>query len=180
MANISQVVFQSTALRSVSGAAFGGGQGGTVHQPHQVTGGAAELEAPWAILGSADAMSCMSICPSLCHQHLPNRLPPEQGLQEVKAGSSFYLPVFTERTIADPIPQQGTQHIACRLQDPSRSRALDKTGGLSWQNSHPADLARFGVVAHQEICALAASCNSCMLLLSLVALPLCLFGAWKV
>ena len=76
-----------------------------------------------------------------------------------QAQVNFYLPVCTERTIGAPTPCRGTQQAACRLQSPSCSRALDKTGALSWQKPHSADSARFGTVARQESCTLTAPCN---------------------
>lgn len=97
-----------------------------------------------------------------------------------QAQANFYLSICTERTIGAPAPQRGTRHAACRLQSPFCSRALDKTGGLSQQKPHPADLVRFGMVAHRENCTLTAPCNSCTLLLSFGALSLCLFGTWRV
>lgn len=97
-----------------------------------------------------------------------------------QAQAKFYLPICTERTVRVPIPPQGSPHISCRLQSPSCSWAPDKTSGLSQQKPYPADLVRFGMVAHWESCTVTASCNSCMLLLSFGAFSLCLFGTWKV
>lgn len=92
-------------------------------------------------------MQCPA-CPS-AHHRATSTFPTDSHRSRAcrrsrQAQANFYLPVCTERTVGDPILQWGTQHAACRLQGPSRSGALDKIGGLSWQNPHPADLVRFG------------------------------------
>lgn len=182
------MAFHSAVLRGVPGAAFRGSQGGTVHQPHQIARVATEAEAPWVIW----ALRMQRPAPPSAHPYAPSIFS-LSTVPRVHVGSyqsrvfrrwrqaqaNFYLPICTERTIGAPASQQGTQHAACRLQSPSRSQALDKTGGLSWQKPHPADSLRFGTVAHWESCTLTAPCNSCMLLLSFGALSLCLFGTWK-
>lgn len=166
-------------------AAFGVGQGGTVHQPCQITRLAAKAGAPWVISGSGDAVPHTSVCPSSCHWHLssqhpPNSVcmfPPEQGWQEMKGSSSHLLPPsLLQKDCRDPGSAVGDSAHRLQAAESLPQLSPDEASGLS-RRSHIPHI-RQGVTLW-ESCTLTSPCNSCMPLLYFQCIIL-LFGTWKV
>lgn len=143
-------------------AAFGVGQGGTVHQPCQITRVAAKAGAAWVISGSAPHFCLPILMPLAPFLPAPSQqcmFPPERGWQEVKGSSSQLLaPSLLQKDCRDPGSAVGDS-ASCRVPPTAEPR---QNQWIVTQKPHSADLLRCGT---WESCILTSPYNSCILLL---------------
>lgn len=174
-------------------AAFGTGQGGTVHQPSQTTRVTAKAEAPWVIPGSvviSDSAPRLSAHPHATGTFPPSVLPTvHAGSHQSRAGrrwreaqAGFYLPLCFAKVVGTVALQWGISAHCLQAAESLPQLSPDKTSGLS-RRSHILQICQ-GVALWQS-CTLTKlhsdiprAIPACCCTFS--ALSLCLFGIWKV